>query len=104
VTSRPTIILVAGKMRSGKDTFSDLVTQIFPWNDERKFLKYSFATKLKDDIEEFLGLEMGAIDEVAELKKAVRPTLIAYGQYRRWEDENYWVDADRDWETPQYHP
>ena len=89
------LIPIAGFARSGKDTLADA---IFDHLEEAEpsysVITLKFADALKTDLEKALGavgVKVDAFTEDTEKKKALRPMLVAYGEYRRSIDPDVWV-------------
>lgn len=89
------LIPIAGFARSGKDTLADA---IFDHLEETEptysVITLKFADALKTDLEKALGavgVKVDAFTEDTEKKKALRPMLVAYGEYRRSIDPDVWV-------------
>jgi hypothetical protein len=89
------LIPIAGFARSGKDTLADF---IFDHLEETEptysVITLKFADALKTDMEKALGavgVKVDAFTEDTEKKKALRPMLVAYGEYRRSLDPDVWV-------------
>ena len=89
------LIPIAGFARSGKDTLADA---IFDHLEETEptysVITLKFADALKTDLEKALGavgVKVDAFTEDTEKKKALRPMLVAYGEYRRSLDPDVWV-------------
>jgi hypothetical protein len=93
-----TIVIVSGYSQSGKDTLGAHLVKTYG------FTRFAFADELKDDIAfEFPNISRSLLDThqgkskpyfnpfVGELQ-TVRHLLISYGQYRRSQDVNYWVN------------
>lgn len=100
------IILVSGYARAGKDTFAALLDSINPG----KFIPYSFAAALKNDLQPLfwkMGIDIFAPTE--EQKKLARPVMISYGCAWRELDINHWVKVvdeqiDRDLKILNFTP
>lgn len=89
------LIPIAGFARSGKDTLADA---IFDHLEETEptysVITLKFADALKTDLEKAMasvGVKVDAFTEDTEKKKALRPMLVAYGEYRRSLDPDVWV-------------
>lgn len=89
------LVPVAGFARSGKDS---LANAIFDHLEETEptysVITLKFADALKTDLEKALGavgVKVDAFTEDTEKKKALRPMLVAYGEYRRSIDPDVWV-------------
>lgn len=81
------VVLVSGTIRSGKDTFFTLLSELNP-----NFIGYSFAFELKEDLKPLVA-QMG-IDihnPTDEQKKVIRNLMIVYGCTWREIDINHWV-------------
>jgi phosphomevalonate kinase len=81
----PPIIAIAGKQRSGKDALASLILQAFPQLEAR-----SFAAAIKQALAQELGIKVQAIEEN---KARYRPMLIALGQQKRKQHQDYWIHA-----------
>lgn len=76
------LIGISGKMHSGKSYVSDILT------DKYGYRRLSFAGPLKDDLR-----EMGFLDADIDQKPTwMRLLMQAYGQARRAEDPDHWVN------------
>jgi phosphomevalonate kinase len=78
------IIAIAGKMRSGKDTFAQWLLEAAGPGWKRR----GFADALKQEVAERAAL---TVEEIEQNKDQWRPELIRWGQYRREQDPLYWV-------------
>lgn len=93
---RHIIIPIAGFARSGKDTLANAIFDHLE-NSEPDFsvVILKFADALKADIEQALssqGLTADVWTEDTQKKAALRPLLVAYGEYRRSMDLDVWVN------------
>lgn len=90
-------ILVGAAKRRGKDTFAKYLQEVNKeCGDSCVVTKvYSFAEALREELSEaltFSGIDLDVWTDDPVLKEQViRPLLIAWGQMRRHQDENYWV-------------
>ena len=89
------LIPISGFARAGKDSLADF---IFDHLEEAEpsysVITLKFADALKSDLEKAMaavGVEVDAFTEDTEKKKALRPMLVAYGEYRRSLDPDVWV-------------
>jgi len=89
------LIPISGFARAGKDSLADF---IFDHLEEAEpsysVITLKFADALKSDLEKAMaavGVEVDAFTEDQEKKKALRPMLVAYGEYRRSLDPDVWV-------------
>lgn len=89
------LVPIAGFARSGKDS---LANAIFDHLEEAEpsysVITLKFADALKTDMEKAMasvGVKVDAFTEDTEKKKALRPMLVAYGEYRRSLDPDVWV-------------
>lgn len=92
--SLPPIIGVAGRARSGKDTFAILAKQVLLKTDQ-KIAKAGFADSVKDDLHKLLVQKCGisAFTEIDEEKKLIRPLLVSYGtDLMRTLNEDVWIN------------
>ena len=89
------LIPIAGFARSGKDTLADAIFDHLEENEPTySVITLKFADALKTDLEKALGavgVKVDAFTEDTEKKKALRPMLVAYGEYRRSIDPDVWV-------------
>jgi phosphomevalonate kinase len=76
------LILVTGKMKSGKDTFCDILNTFNPIN------QFAFATKVKEITAEICGLTM---EQLETYKAQYRTNLIFVGTVGRKLDPNMWI-------------
>jgi hypothetical protein len=82
-------VLITGSKRVGKDTFFNLLNNLYP----NKFIAFRFADELKNDLD-FISLKMfnkRARDLDGEEKEVFRPILISYGCSWRELDPIHWV-------------
>lgn len=89
------LIPICGFARAGKDS---LANAIFDHLEEAEpsysVITLKFADALKTDLEKAMaavGVKVDAFTEDTEKKKALRPMLVAYGEYRRSIDPDVWV-------------
>ena len=89
------IIPIAGFARSGKDTLANAIFDHLEESEpEFSVVIFKFADALKSDIEQALesqGLKADVWTEDTAKKAALRPLLVAYGEYRRSIDKDVWV-------------
>jgi hypothetical protein len=76
------LVAISGKMHSGKTYVADLL------NRELGYRRLSFAQPLKDDVREMGFTEQ----EIREKEPWMRELLQVYGQARRAQDVDYWVN------------
>lgn len=88
------IVMISGKMYSGKDTAADFLVKNY------NFKRFAFADILKDEVSAIFGINRELMDTVLGKKSidaktgcTVREILIAHGNQRRSMNENYWVDS-----------
>jgi hypothetical protein len=86
------IIGISGYARSGKDTFAKCLQKLLTHYNKKSNV-YAFAHILKKDIDAFLlkKFNISAFTEKEDEKKLIRPMLVAYGQAKRIQDEDYWI-------------
>lgn len=89
------VIPIAGFARSGKDSLANAIFDHLEENEPTySVITLKFADALKTDLEKALGavgVKVDAFTEDTEKKKALRPMLVAYGEYRRSIDPDVWV-------------
>ena len=85
------IILVSGKMRSGKDTFANYLTGKLrsPWDPYGEWVPIKFADELKNRTCAFFGEDLDF--EAPLIKEMYRPFLISVGQLCRDINPDYWA-------------
>ena len=87
------IIGISGFARSGKDTFGlsmQRILKAYKINAEIN----AFANILKQDIDSFLKekFNISAFTKNDKEKFLIRPMLVAYGESKRIQNSNYWID------------
>lgn len=87
------IIGISGYARTGKDTFGislQRVLKTYKINCEL----IAFANILKEDLDVFLldKFNISAFTKKDEEKFLIRPMLVAYGESKRNQSPNYWID------------
>jgi hypothetical protein len=90
------VIPIAGFARAGKDT---LANAIFDHLDQEEpsysVIIMKFADALKQSLQASLneaGIKVDVFTEDTDKKAALRPLLVAYGEYCRSQNPNVWVD------------
>ena len=90
------VIPIAGFARAGKDT---LANAIFDHLDQDEpgysVILMKFADELKQSLQAALnaaGVKIDVFTEDTDNKAALRPLLVAYGEYCRSQNPNVWVD------------
>jgi len=84
MSNQPVIIGLSGKMRAGKSVTAAALAE------KHGFVQLSFADSLKREV---IGMGFD-VDAVRVTKpEPIRKLLQAYGQARRWQDPNYWIDS-----------
>ena len=90
------VIPIAGFARAGKDT---LANAIFDYLDQDEpsysVILMKFADALKQSLQASLdeaGVKVDVFTEDTDKKAALRPLLVAYGEYCRSQNPNVWVD------------
>lgn len=90
---RGVIYMVSGKIRSGKDFVSDILTNNFG------FTKYAFADKLKQEASESYNIDLKYFTtQFGKASKSVygktyRQLLIDQAEYKKMFDKNYYTKA-----------
>ena len=87
------LISISGNARAGKDTMADCFVELLG-SYGIKAKKFSFATALKQSVDDFLirELKISAFTEDPEEKKIIRPFLVFWGtEIMRKQDENIWI-------------
>jgi len=87
------LIGISGYARSGKDTFGlslQRILKTYKINSEID----AFANVLKKDIDPFLidKFNISAFTKNDAEKFLIRPMLVAYGESKRNQNPNYWID------------
>ncbi len=78
------LVAVSGKQLAGKDTFCHFLLQALP-----DFRQVPIARAIKSEFCALYGLTPG---EIEDNKALYRPGLIALGQRRREQDQDYWLN------------
>jgi hypothetical protein len=87
------IIGISGYARSGKDTFGFSLQRILKsFKSDAKV--DAFANILKQDIDSFLieKFNVSAFTKDDHEKFLIRPMLVAYGESKRNQNPNYWIE------------
>lgn len=87
------IIGISGYARSGKDTFGlSLQRTLREHNIETEINAFAYA--LKKDIEEFIfeKFRISSFTKDDQEKFLIRPMLVAYGESKRNQNPNYWIE------------
>jgi ribosomal silencing factor RsfS len=87
------IIGISGYARTGKDTFGISLQRILKTYKINCEL-IAFANVLKEDLDGFLleKFNISAFTKKDEEKFLIRPILVAYGESKRNQSPNYWID------------
>lgn len=89
------LIPICGFARAGKDSLADAIfDHLEETEPSYSVITLKFADALKTDMEKALaavGVKVDVFTEDTEKKKALRPMLVAYGEYRRSIDPDVWV-------------
>jgi hypothetical protein len=87
------IIGISGFARSGKDTFGLSMQRILKTYKINAEIN-AFANILKQDIDSFLKekFNISAFTKNDKEKFLIRPMLVAYGESKRIQNSNYWID------------
>jgi hypothetical protein len=87
------IIGISGYARSGKDTFGLSLQRILKTYKINSEL-IAFANVLKEDLNDFLleKFNISAFTKNDSEKFLIRPMLVAYGESKRNQSPNYWID------------
>jgi hypothetical protein len=90
------VIPVSGFARSGKDTLADAIYELLEQDEpEYSCIVLKFADALKESLQIALdeaGVNIDVFTEDTAKKAALRPLLVAYGEYCRSQNQNVWVD------------
>ena len=90
------LIPVSGFARSGKDSLADAIFDHLEKDEpEYSVIILKFADALKESLQTALdeaGVKIDVFTEDTEKKAALRPLLVAYGEYCRSQNKNVWVD------------
>jgi len=90
------VIPISGFARAGKDTLADAIFDHLE-HDEPAYsvIVMKFADALKQSLQASLnaaGVKIDVFTEDSAKKAALRPLLVAYGEYCRSQNPNVWVD------------
>jgi hypothetical protein len=87
------IIGISGYARSGKDTFGLSLQRVLK-TFKIKSKVNAFANVLKQDLDSFLikKFNISAFTKNDEEKFLIRPILVAYGESKRMQNPNYWIE------------
>ena len=87
------IIGISGYARTGKDTFGISLQRILKTYKINCEL-IAFANVLKEDLDGFLldKFNISAFTKKDEEKFLIRPMLVAYGESKRNQSPNYWIE------------
>jgi hypothetical protein len=87
------IIGISGYARSGKDTFGISLQRILKTYKVNSEIN-AFANVLKEDLNQFLidKFNISAFTKNDAEKFLIRPMLVAYGESKRNQNPNYWID------------
>ncbi len=89
----PTLLGLAGKARTGKGTFFNILSDIIYAQDQRRVWEVAYAHALKEEIDDHLiktyGISAWTVNDAH--KKIIRPELVKLGAGRRAEDPDHWV-------------
>lgn len=90
------VIPIAGFARAGKDTLANAIFDHLD-QDEPSYsvIIVKFADALKQSLQASLneaGIKVDVFTENTDKKAALRPLLVAYGEYCRSQNPNVWVD------------
>lgn len=90
------VIPIAGFARAGKDTLANAIFDHLD-QDEPSYsvIIMKFADALKQSLQASLneaGIKVDVFTEDTDKKAALRPLLVAYGEYCRSQNPNVWVD------------
>lgn len=90
------IIPIAGFARAGKDTLANAIFDHLEKDEpEYSVVIMKFADALKESLQVSLdeaGVAVDVFTEDSAKKAALRPLLVAYGEYCRRQNPNVWVD------------
>ena len=91
-----TLIPIAGFARAGKDTLADSIFDYLAEDEpEYSAIILKFADALKRCLQESLdeaGVDVDVFTEDTAKKAALRPLLVAFGEYCRTMNKDVWVD------------
>lgn len=93
---RHVLIPIAGFARAGKDSLANAIFDHLE-QDEPGYsvILMKFADELKQSLQAALnaaGVKIDVFTEDTDKKAALRPLLVAYGEYCRSQNPNVWVD------------
>lgn len=82
-------ILITGSKQHGKDTFFDILNQLYP----NEFSSFAHADSLKEDLLSFVKekFNIDIINCSGTEKEFIRPLMITYAEMHRHKDPNHWV-------------
>lgn len=83
MSNQPVVIGLSGKMRAGKTVTAEALAE------KHGFVRLSFADALKREV---IGMGFSVDDVRVTKPEPIRKLLQAYGQARRFQDPNYWLD------------
>jgi hypothetical protein len=90
------LIPIAGFARAGKDSLADAIFELLEQDEpEYSVIVLKFADALKESLQLSLdeaGVKIDVFTEDTKKKAALRPLLVAYGEYCRGQNQNVWVD------------
>lgn len=90
------LVPISGFARSGKDTLADAIFDHLAQDEpEYSVIVLKFADALKQSLQVALdeaGIKIDVFTEDTQKKAALRPLLVAYGEYCRSQNKNVWVD------------
>ena len=84
---------ISGFARTGKDTFALSLEKILKLY-EIKSERIAFASVLKKDLQPFLKeqFNIDSFTQDNDDKKIIRPLLVGYGESKRSQNPNYWIE------------
>jgi hypothetical protein len=87
------LIGISGYAGTGKDTLFSLLKEVGEENGER-FARAAFADQVKQDLRCVVLERMGInpFTKDPDLKKIIRPIMVAYAEAQRSIDDMYWVN------------
>lgn len=90
------VIPIAGFARAGKDSLADSIYELLEQDEpEYSCIVLKFADALKESLQIALdeaGVNIDVFTEDTAKKAALRPLLVAYGEYCRSQNQDVWVD------------
>jgi hypothetical protein len=90
------LIPISGFARSGKDSLADAIFDYLEQDEpEYSVIILKFADALKESLQVSLdeaGVKIDVFTEDTLKKSALRPLLVAYGEYCRTQNQDVWVD------------